>query len=96
MISIARSSLALSEWEGFTVIVGTVIVFISVIVMLRAFLQWGWHDAQKRSQNPALVLLLLLLAFPLGLLFWLRFRPRVSSSNDGTAGAFDLQKFRIQ
>ena len=39
---------------------------------------WAWRDAQRRGKPPALVALLVLLAaWPLGLLVWLMIRPDV-------------------
>jgi hypothetical protein len=39
---------------------------------------WAYHDAQKRGRPAALVALLTLLSWPLGLITWLVFRPPVA------------------
>lgn len=52
---------------------------------------WAYHDARKRGKPPLLVALLVLLgAWPLGLLLWLIFRP------DGGRPPFNLDDYRVQ
>jgi len=42
---------------------------------------WVARDARRRGKSPALVVLLCVLSFPLGLVAWLVFRPDPSPLN---------------
>lgn len=60
---------------------------------------WAWRDAQRRGKPPALVVLLVLLAaWPLGLLVWLLIRPDDDGPGPGAGGRrrFDLDDYRVQ
>ena len=53
---------------------------------------WAYNDAKKRGKPPAFVALLVLLgAWPLGLLLWIVFRP-----DAGGRPPFNLDDYRVQ
>lgn len=52
---------------------------------------WVYRDAERRGKPGALVaLLVLLIAWPIGLLVWIALRPERQS------GGFDLNDYRVQ
>jgi uncharacterized RDD family membrane protein YckC len=50
-------------------------------------------DARRRGKSPLLVTILIFVAFPLGLLLWLVFRPEPL---DGGDKGFRLEDYRVQ
>jgi hypothetical protein len=72
--------------------------FIPVALMLAAFGiylwsgTWAYSDAKKRGKPPVFVALLVLLgAWPLGLLLWIVFRPE-----GGGRPPFNLDDYRVR
>lgn len=58
---------------------------------------WAWEDAKRRGKSPLLVsLLVLLFAWPLGLLAWLLFRPDEGGPGGGGRKPFDINDHRVQ
>lgn len=45
------------------------------LLLLFFYARWGYRDAESRGKSGWLVVLLVLSAFPAGLLAWLVFRP---------------------
>jgi len=53
-----------------------VIMFLAfVLVVIAMMIRVVSNDARRRGKSPALVVLLCLLLFPLGVIVWLIFRP---------------------
>jgi hypothetical protein len=52
-----------------------------VLVMIAMMIRVIAKDARRRGKNPALVVLLCLLSFPLGWIVWLIFRPPPVATN---------------
>ena len=63
------------------------------IVLLAIFSSaWAFHDARRRGKHPMLVaLLVLFVAWPVGLVLWLIFRPE-----DKGPPRFNLEDYRVR
>jgi hypothetical protein len=82
---------------GFTPAVIVSIFISTVFFILYVFLLGGWayRDATFRGKPGWLVSLIVLFgAFPLGLIFWILFRPPVIRPPSNSE--FDLNNFRVQ
>ena len=55
----------------------TLIVLVSLIGALFLASNWCIKDATRRGKSPTLVTVAVVLFFPLGLIAWLAFRPRL-------------------
>jgi hypothetical protein len=69
-------------------------------IFLAALLGFMWWtvqicaaDARRRGKSPVWVTLLIFIAFPLGLLLWLVFRPEPIEGSDKS---FRLENYRVQ
>jgi hypothetical protein len=56
----------------------SVFLFVGAVILalIAVALRFVWRDARRRGKPPALVVLLCLLSFPLGLVLWLIVRPK--------------------
>jgi drug/metabolite transporter (DMT)-like permease len=56
--------------ESVLLVIGATLLAVAALTI-----RFVWRDARRRGKPPALVVLLCLLSFPLGLIVWLIFRP---------------------
>jgi hypothetical protein len=67
-----------------------VIMFLAFVLVLVAMtIRVIANDARRRGKSPALVVLLCLLSFPLGVIVWLIFRPAPLPRNRQRLGVQD-------
>ena len=66
-----------------------------IVAALIASVRMCAKDAIRRGKSPWLVSLMVILFFPVGLLAWLRFRPKILP-NDDSKRKFELDDFRVQ
>lgn len=78
-----------------TDLLSALIAFMPVllIVLLAIFSSaWAFHDARRRGKHPLLIaLLVLFVAWPVGLVLWLVFRPE-----DKGPPRFNLEDYRVR
>jgi uncharacterized membrane protein YhaH (DUF805 family) len=72
-----------------------VVLLLCILATLIATVRMCAKDAIRRGKSPWLVTLMVIVFFPLGLLVWLVFRPKIVKS-DASQGKFKLDNFRVQ
>ncbi|MGA9585497.1 MAG: hypothetical protein WBQ95_09230 [Terracidiphilus sp.] len=80
--------------KDFSSLVDPVLV-LCILAALIATIRICAKDAIRRGKSPWLVTLLVIVFFPLGLLVWLAFRPKIVEPADSKK-KFKLEDFRAQ
>jgi hypothetical protein len=71
------------------------VLILCIVAAVIATIRLCAKDAIRRGKSPWLVTLLVIVFFPLGLLVWLVFRPKIVKRATGQ-GKFTLNDFRAQ
>jgi hypothetical protein len=71
------------------------VLILCILVAVIATIRLCAKDAIRRGKSPWLVTLLVIVFFPLGLLVWLVFRPKIVEPA-GSQGKFKLDDFQAQ
>ena len=72
-----------------------IVLVLCILAALIATIRICAKDAMRRGKSPWLVTLLVIVFFPLGLLAWLAFRPKIVDA-DENGREFTLDDFRPQ
>jgi hypothetical protein len=71
------------------------VLVLCILAAVIATIRMCAKDAMRRGKSPWLVTLLVIVFFPVGLLVWLVFRPKIVEPA-GSQGKFKLDNFRMQ